>query len=185
MFGDKTWEDIRRITCAKLSRTFGGATPHDVDDAAQEALVDLLQYWATLPSSISDDTNKNFAFALRRCWHTSSKYLWDALQQQNQETSAGVPDEGDPTWMQGNYVHQPEPLDPLDELIEDENNDELLEAVSRLPADELRSWVQGLIDGESLRATEVRTGIPMKTVQRRRATTLARMGSHSRKDVAA
>lgn len=81
LFGERSWNDVRDVVTLRTRRKFRRATQDDIEDAVAWAMVDLVDYWVQLPSSIDpDDPERTFWYACRRGTWMSAQYLtseWD------------------------------------------------------------------------------------------------------------
>lgn len=172
IFGpEKTWDDLRRVLASYLWKRFWDISPDDVDDACGVAMVDLVDYWMTLPSSVTPDLRRNWAFALWRAKHVGAKFLHRLLKERSQVWSYDSVDRdytGDgyspaslETWIAG--VSDPEPLD------DDEARDKKIrEILGELPEEELQAWLYPVLVGESERGQARRTNTYRSAVRRTR-----------------
>jgi len=81
IFGERTWNDVSDVVTARLRRSFMWASRDDIEDAVALAMVDLVDYWIQLPSSIvEDDSGRTFWQACKRGTWMAKTFLtqeWD------------------------------------------------------------------------------------------------------------
>lgn len=81
LFGDRDWNDVRSVVTRRMRRRFPRAGLDDIEDAVALALVDLVDYWIQLPSSIVEDCpRQTFWRACKRATWMATTFLtqeWD------------------------------------------------------------------------------------------------------------
>ena len=78
IFGERTWEDIRRAVWGKLLKRFPFVLRQDLEEAVGDAMFALVAKWVTYPSSvaaIAEDPLKAFNYAVLYGFHTGMKTL--------------------------------------------------------------------------------------------------------------
>lgn len=165
IFGSKTWEDLRRVLASYLWNRFYAISPDDVDDAVSEAMVDLLGYWIDLPSSVTEDTRRNWAFALWRAKHIGANRIHRLLTERGKIISFELPEEGEQTVLDL-LANVPEPEPPTGD---EERNERIREMLSSLDVEDLEKWLHPLLAGESQRAQARRQKIAQSSVCNLRA----------------
>lgn len=163
-----------------------------VEDCVQTALVDLLDYWVNLPSSVDpDNPQRNFAFAKRRGFHTAQSFLHQEFRRSNQEVPSLFPGEyGDEIggysgtnsggeFLSGTGIVSIEDLpngdrNPVeDEVVDAEDRHRVSAAIASLSQEQIDRWFGGFISGESVREDARRNGISHQAAHTRRQRGLA------------
>lgn len=174
LFGEKNWDDVRVTLMKRVSRRWTRMPKEDVEDAVSEALLDLVNYWVDLDSSISTDPVRNYHFALRRGYWVATSYLVKRYKRYGKEVPAEVFQNNlDDYEGSGAASFIADPVDP------DPNPEELYvlardmekvrEAIGSIPAEQREEWFDAFITGLTKReAAELEKTSPSQ-VQRRRA----------------
>lgn len=81
IFGRRTWTDVRGVITARTRRRFPRAKFDDIEDAVSWAMVDLVDYWIQLGSSVVEgDPEKTFWRACKRGTWMATTFItqdWD------------------------------------------------------------------------------------------------------------
>lgn len=82
LFGDRDWDDVRSVVTRRTRKKFPRARQDDIEDAVSLAMVDLVDYWIQLDSSVlPDDPTRTFWQACLRGTWMAATFLtqeWDA-----------------------------------------------------------------------------------------------------------
>lgn len=72
---DHTWEVLRRVVKRSLKNRFYTVSEEDIEDATSDAVLRLVEYWAGLPTSLTENLERNWNYA---CWY-ARKYAAHCL----------------------------------------------------------------------------------------------------------
>lgn len=169
IFGERTWDDVRTVITGRVRRSFQRVSAHQLEDAVATALVDLIDYWIHLPSSIRENKEQTFWLACRRGEWMAKQFLATEL--------------GDCTITQVGY-----PEDAYGEVVgaivggasESDTEDIAQErALARLledaPDEEFELWLNDFMSGCSLAEAGNRLGVSYQAIQRRRVWGMSRL----------
>jgi DNA-directed RNA polymerase specialized sigma24 family protein len=191
LFGDRTWEHVRASITRATVRRWPQMNPYDIEDAVSTAMVDLVDYWLTLGSSVSSDTQRNFAYAVTRGTWKAKAALGERAEEI--ETSSSL-EELDFMMAEldspigelavepfADYVSDRAPkfqAPSAEEVLFDHLlHDEVLTAINRLSEDELDGWFADFWSGESLVDIAEREKVSPDSVRMRRNRGLDRLAN--------
>lgn len=172
IFGDRDWTDVRKVIIYRLRKRFPRVTSNDdLDDAASLALVDLVDYWVTLPTSVvPDDPDKTFWQACKRGTWMATTFLvqeWDARPVPVEALS----DDRDDAPQMGAVPTSPPT--PEETVIADIEHEELNRFVSE-QFNRLGDWLTPFLNGTTTREQARIEGVSQQSLagrwQRRMAT---------------
>lgn len=167
VFGDKNWGDVQKSLTRRLQRRFSGRLDFDdIEDAVASAMLDLVDYWVHLPSSLKpDNPGRNFNFAVQRgTWMATAFAVQRMLS-----LATLVP-------LDEQYVY-PEMVTPgpePEDFMEDEEAT-VRNFLSTLPEEEFSSWLTSYLNGETVREAAAREGTHFMSVHERRTRGLKRV----------
>lgn len=96
IFGDRDWNDVRRVVAHRLRKRFRRANQDDIDDAVSLAMVDLVDYWVQLDSSIiSDNPDRTFWQACKRGTWMATTFLTQDWGRKETPTEAATEGTGE------------------------------------------------------------------------------------------
>jgi hypothetical protein len=172
MFGSRSLTDVRHVVASRLVRQFGHSTPpDDIDDAVSFALVDLLDYWIHLGSSI-DSSNPDATF-----WRACKRGHWMATQflvQEFVERRRFIHwDDADAADDMTNEFADPSPSPEEVALTVDELT-RLRDFVGSLPESEHSRWLRAYSAGMTEQEQATKEGVSQPAVHYRRARGLVR-----------
>lgn len=164
-FGDRTWNDVRDRIHVKLSMRWPRWDYADLEDAVSSAMVDLCDYWVGLDSSISEDTSRNFNYAVWRGTlyaaaiqgqrYRESTGL-EPLEEMLTEENAGVLNRQTTT-----FGHEPS----AEELVVEKAEMEALRAaIESMPETDFESWLGDWLNGLSAREAAKQQGVSSRTI---------------------
>jgi hypothetical protein len=145
-----------------------------------EAIASLISYWAGLPSSLTEDVNRNWNYAVWRAQRHASTLMY-RLVSEEQPLYLDVEFEGNeaddsrsgnidrPHTMYEWLEYKGLIVTPSPELSDDEYTAKVERFVSAIPTEEMEQWLDGVQRGESTRECARRTGVSHMTIARRRA----------------
>jgi hypothetical protein len=91
LFGSRNWNDVRGVVTARLRRKFPTALQNDIEDAVAWAMVDLVDGWIEMPSSVDpDNPERTFWYACKRGAWQATTFLtqeWDVRDLATEELS--------------------------------------------------------------------------------------------------
>ena len=136
-------------------------------------MVDLVDYWVSLESSISSDPARNFAFAIRRGTWTATTFLVEAFERHGTEQSLDIDVEFDERPMDLAVDHR------SPEVIYEENEEfsTVWEKVAQLSPEEYEGWFKSFIEGESVRQAAAREGVHRRCIEDRRRRGVRRLAA--------
>jgi len=172
LFGKKTWKQVHAAVYAKTLRKFPRAKHEDVDDAVATAMLDLVNYWVHLPSSLrGDDAGRNYNFAVQRGYWTATTWLCGRHGQRAGEESLDESDAYDPP--------DPRPT-PCETAERADERERLRKMLAEMPERELRRWMRSYLRGETTRTTAHACGVSQNTAHLRRTAGLRRLRQRAR-----
>jgi DNA-directed RNA polymerase specialized sigma24 family protein len=177
VFGDEhSWGELRGILTKHLRKKFPGATAEDIEDAAGDGILDLCDYWAGLSSSMTADTARNWSYALWRATKRASSALYRDLERLRPEVSMETPvhDAGTGQVVTLGDLLAAKPAQDAD-MTDDEYQAKVQEFIDSIPPEDLETWLNPMVRGESVRAEARRTGAHYRTVHRNRQRGKARL----------
>lgn len=180
-FGERTWLDVRKAVARKLGRRFPRVSGEVLDDALGDVVVDLIAYWQGLASSVSEDTDRNFYFAVKRGVWRGTTVLIERFRLGSIEVLHHLPaeldggcddtDESPASWQSSFVDPDPTPDEVVEELDAAERARRVLEELDSV---ELEDWFRSLLSGESERDAAKRLGISRSAYRDRRDVRLRR-----------
>lgn len=189
IFGERTWLDVRREVLRVIARRWRGMQLHDVEDAVSDAMLDLVDYWVQLGSSVTTDTDRNYAYAIRRGIWRANERLVKLMNERDGSVSLehlGAIEAGDTGFISGLATepfaesftsHTPHGMQESaeDTLFAQVEHDMVLDIVESLGEEEFDRWFADFWSGDSLADIAERRGEQLETVRRRRLRGLARL----------
>jgi len=170
LFGDKTWDDVRRTLMRRLNKKYGGRVqPADLEDSVASAMVDLVDYWVHLPSSVApENPARNFNFAVTRGYWMASSFVYRRVSEQSYLVS-----------LDEKVVYGPEMVvaGPEPEDFEPTEEAKVREFLATLPEEEFTGWLDDYLAGRSERVTARKHNTYPNTIHRRRVAGLRRLRS--------
>lgn len=176
LFGKKTWKHVHAAVFSKTLHKFPKAAHEDVDDAVGTAMLDLVNYWVNLPSSLTDDDpERNYQYAVTRGYWTAAGWMCGRFGQRSSEVSLDYDAE------------EPLPPELVDQaplaadLVEDaDERERLREFITDLPPAELKQWLGSYLRGESTRAMANNCNISQPSAFHRRRRGINRLREAAR-----
>lgn len=191
IFEPRTWQDVRSSITRNTARRWPQMSEFDVDDAVSAAMLDLIDYWVNLKSSISDDPQRNFAYAVTRgTWQAKAalgvrrneidtttsldelEFLSNEPEQQINELA--LEPFADYTSERPQWIQSPSAEDVLFDHLQ---HDELIELINNLDESELENWFSDFWSGESLTEIAKRDNITLDAVRKRRTRGLDKLAN--------
>lgn len=178
-FGLRGWEDVRVQVNYRLLRKFPSTPREDLEDAVSSAMVDLVDYWVNLGSSVSKDTDRNFNYAVWRGTRTALAFLVQRFKDYAAEPfleqllhDLASSDEHSPPeeWFLVDPGPGPEEL-ALDEL----DRRALLDYFDAEGVEDWEMWAQDYLDDLTVREAAERQGVSHVAVVKRRQRGIRRM----------
>jgi RNA polymerase sigma factor (sigma-70 family) len=177
-FGPRGWDDVRVQVNYRLLRKFPTTPPADVEDAVSSAMVDLVDYWVNLGTSVSPDTERNFNYAVWRGSRTALDFLVQRFRQWTSEpyleqllSDAAGDDDSDPQeW----FLVDPQP-GPEQQVIEGMERQGFMDYLEALDESEWDGWLQDYLDDLTVREAGERRGVSHVAVVKRRKRGIERM----------
>lgn len=193
VFGKRNWQDVRNSVLRNITRRWPQMNGYDLEDAASVAMLDLVDYWANLSSSVTDDTERNFAYAVTRgTWKAK-----DALGKRSIELtqSASLEElellDSDCEDMLGELATEPfgdysgdrapgyQAPSAEDVMFAQIEHDQLLEIVNNLSPREFNEWFTDFWSGESLVDIAERKNVSPDSIRMKRNRGLERLASRA------
>jgi RNA polymerase sigma factor (sigma-70 family) len=194
IFGGRKWRDVYSSILRATVKRWPMMKHEDVEDAVQGAMVDLVDYWIQLPSSVSDDTQRNFAYAVTRGTWKANSFLGKMLQENNSQISleelevlenssenfitelanepfGDWPSERAPEW----YSPSAE-----DVMFDNEMHDVISNAINSLSENDFEEWFDDFWSGESLVEIAERRNVSPDTIRMRRNRGLTRLAEQTK-----
>ena len=162
----------------KCRRRFAQALTPDIEDAVSDAVLDLVEYWMDVPSSIdAEDPNRNFAYAVRRGWWVASKRLYGYMSRRDHECSMEdfiLQDDwgadNDNSFVQ--VDHDPTP----DELAaEGDEQARAREVLRLLSADDWKHWGNAALTDRTVKECAKSEGVSPRAIRYRLETGVKRL----------
>lgn len=184
-FGERDWNDVRRMVARRLRRRFPRLGSDIMEDVMGEVMVDLVGYWQGLTSSLSEDTEQNFTYAVMRGTWRGVEEVGKFFGRRDHEVpfSAFTVEDDDDGHTEGYYIEQvPDPNPGPDELVcEADLSERAREVLADLPETELRDWFENLLSTEGVTEREAarRAGVSQTTYRERRARRLRNARAHA------
>lgn len=155
-----TWDSLRKYTVWHVHNRFPRTSPDDIDDAVSEAMVKLVDYWAGLPSSLTDDYHRNWAYARLYCGRYAIHML---IREFRRDHPYSLDERAEGTSRSWREVLEQR---PAEEAQSDADYQLMLgEFIATIPDEDILR----LSGAESERQEVKRTGVKRTTVQRRRS----------------
>lgn len=167
LFGDRDWGDVQSSLTRRMRRRFGGRLDYDdIDDTVASAMVDLVDYWVHLPSSIvTKDYGRNFNFAVQRGTWMATTFAVQRLM-----TLATLVSLDEQYTYPNMVIPGPEPDDVIDDEMTTIRN-----FLSTLPEEEFSGWLTSFLNGETERQAAVSAGVHRSSIHERRTRGLKRL----------
>lgn len=167
LFGDKDWNDVRVAITRRTRRKFSRATSFDIEDAVSLAMVDLVDYWIQLASSIyPDDPQRTFNQACRRGEWMAATFLtqdWDKRDVPSEPLTTGISD----TPGDGHApVARKWSASPEDVVIRDMERERFHRFMAE-QLDALGDWLEPYLAGVTQRQQAKREGVSQSAIARR------------------
>ena len=151
-----------------MNKKYGGRVQFaDIEDAVSCAMVDLVDYWVHLPSSIApENPDRNYCFAVTRGGWMAAAHVRRIVNEQAHTTpldemAAYHPD-----------LRQPGP-EPED--FEPDEEQQAREFLATLPEEEFSSWLEDYLAGRTVRASAQREDVTFAAIHQRRTWGLRRL----------
>ena len=171
IFGPRGWGDVHHEVTRRLTRRYAYrlSTPHDIEEAVAGAMLDLVDYWVHLASSVDlDDPERNFKWATWRGTRTATQFLLQRINERSHVVS--LSDDG----VDSEY-HSPRSdrladctAGPEELACGDDEAKQVRDLIDSLPAENHRRWLGGLLEGLTVREAAKAEGVPCTTEWRRR-----------------
>ena len=151
LFGDRDWGDVRTVVVRRMRRRFPRAHTEDIEDAVSLAMVDLVDYWVQLESSIrEDEPSHTFWLACKRATWMATTFLtqeWDMRDTPfafvSDETGSGL--EQARSQGRGRASESPEDI-----VIQNLERERFQGFIANLP-DRLNDWLRPFMAGVTTR----------------------------------
>lgn len=156
----RTWDNVRQTLAVYLTRRFHHVSPEEVDDVVSSVMCDLIEKWVTYPSSISEDKQKNWNFAMRYCRWRGNERLFKRIQAREQEVGLDDYISGDPDHPQLTYGD----LADIQEFgrVSTEPSEASIQRMQAfldsIDQSDLDGWIVPMVEGESVRDQAEREG---------------------------
>lgn len=194
VFGDRSWPDVHWSIFRNTIKRWPKMSVDDVEDAVGEAMADLIEYWIQLPSSVSSDTQRNFAYAVTRGTWKAKTALGRLSQRMDTLISLDELEilENSSEDMIGELAVEPFGDYPSDrapdrhspsaeEVMFDKiAHDEILDAINNLSSEDFDSWFADFWSGDSLVEIAERQNVSPDTVRMRRNRGLNRLADETK-----
>lgn len=183
IFGERTWDDLRGELLARVRSRYRRVPVATAEDAVSVAVVDLLDYWVWLPTSVvEDDPDLTFRGALRHANWKASRYILRELRRPDRTTFTDLRadldnDEADDSFNE--YLdtlmvdHTSEdPAEAAGESDLKRRAGRLLEDLSN--ADKVK-WADGLLGGKTALESAMEVGVDVEAIHKRRQRGIRRL----------
>lgn len=132
-------------------------------------MVDLIDYWLSLESSVSGDPDRNFKYAVWRATKEASKFLVGIFQDRVHEVSVdgGVDDEDDERGSLWDRIADTGD-GPEDQACESDEVGRARRLIEDAEDGEMDDWLYDLLSGISESESARRSGVNQSTISRRR-----------------
>lgn len=182
LFGERNWQDVRNSITRNTARRWPQMNEFDVDDAVSAAMLDLIDYWVNLKSSISDDPQRNFAYAVTRgTWQAKSALGARKNEMDNLSSLEELEYiDGDREPQIGEFATEPfadytgerpprfQSPSAEEVLFDHLQHDELLNVINNLSESEFEGWFSDFWSGDSLTEIASRDKVTLDAVRKRR-----------------
>lgn len=194
VFGKRNWPDVYWSIFKNVSRRWPKMNPYDIEDSVSAAMGDLIDYWIQLPSSVSDDTQRNFAFAVTRGTWKAHAHLGkrseelessvsleelEIIENSNEEMITELAVEPFAAYVSDRAPsnHTPSAEETMFDMMA---HDEILNAINNLSDDDFDSWFVDFWSGESLVEIAERQDVSPDTIRMRRNRGLNRLAEQAK-----
>lgn len=174
LFGERDWDDVRKVVYSRLRRKFQRARDEDIDDAVSLAMVDLVDYWIQLKGSVVDgDPNYTFWRACKRGTWMATTFLTQEWDRTDIPLEALSPGWDGPAPSGASAPPTPTPEDVvIDQMERERFNKFMTDQLSTSDGDWLRPMLSGVTQRQLAAAEGVsRTAIAQRW--RRRSAVIA------------
>ena len=194
IFGERKWSDVHNSIMRNTIRRWPMMNLYDIEDAVQNAMTDLVDYWIELPSSVSDDTQRNFAYAVTRgTWKAKSALgvranelqslisleELEIIENSNDETIGELAVE--PFADYSNERAKSHNSPSAEEVMFDKMaHDDILNAINNLSDNDFESWFADFWSGDSLVEIAERQDVTPDTIRMRRNRGLNRLAEQTK-----
>lgn len=152
LFGDRDWNDVRNVTIRRTRKRFPRARQDDIEDAVSLAMVDLVDYWVTLASSIiPDDPERTFWQACKRGTWMATTFLTQEWDARDVPVEALSTDRDDAPSLGITTASVPSPEDIVIRNMEREGFQRFLGSQMSVVGDWLKPFVAGVSTREQAR----------------------------------
>lgn len=164
------------MIAGRLLRKYPNTSKFDIDDVVAAAMLDLIEYWQHLPSSIDpDNPDRNFAYAIRRGTWMATEFLVQRFRDKELEVSLTDSREGD-THSTSLIERIASDEDTPERVVSEADElQQIRNALADLPAGELRGWMDDYLAGVSERQQAAAEGVRRDIVMRRRRSGIKRL----------
>jgi RNA polymerase sigma factor (sigma-70 family) len=194
IFGKRNWPDVYSSIMRNVSRRWPKMNSFDIEDSVSAAMGDLIDYWIELPSSVSDDAQRNFAYAVTRGTWKAHSHLGKRSNELESSISLEeleiIENSNDEIIVElavepfGSYVSEraPSNYSPSAEetMFDMMAHDEILNAINNLSDDDFNNWFLDFWSGDSLVEIAERTDVSPDTVRMRRNRGLNRLAEQAK-----
>lgn len=141
-------------------------------------MVDLIDYWINLPSSIDiSDPEKNFNFAVTRAKWIAQQFLhqrFDELRRERPGLGRNHLNEED-GGVEVSFELADDTPTPEETACDDAEFQQIREFLAQLPAEHLRGWLQGFVEGVPVCEQARSEGVSHVAVSKRRKRGIERL----------
>lgn len=191
LFGDRNWQDVRDSITRNTARRWPQMNEFDIDDAVSAAMLDLIDYWVNLKSSISDDPQRNYAYAVTRgTWQAKAALgtrktemenlsSLDELEYVSNESDQQIGEFATEPFADYTGERAPRFQSPSAEevLFEHMQHDELINVINSLSPNEIEGWFSDFWSGDSLTEIAERDNVTLDAVRKRRTRGLDKLAN--------
>lgn len=171
LFGDRDWNDVRNVVTRRMRKKFPRARQDDIEDAVSLAMVDLVDYWIQLDSSVvPDDTTRTFWQACLRGTWMAATFLTQEWDARDVPAEALTTDRDDAPYMGVTAPTTPSPEDIVISNMEREKFQKFLGTQASLVGDWLHPFVAGVTTREQAGIEGVNQSAVVRRWQNRMAT---------------
>lgn len=131
-------------------------------------MLDLIDYWLSLESSVSEDHDRNFKYAVWRACKEASKFLVGIFRERSHEVSVdGTSDEDEERGSLWERVADTE-LGPEDVACETDELSRARRLIQDADQGDREGWLDDLLAGLPESASAQKAGVVQSTIHRRR-----------------
>lgn len=182
IFGERDWTHVQKAVRKNIYARWWWrrVSRDDLDDAIQASMVDLIDYWLSLESSVNGGPDRNFKYAVWRATKEASKFLVGIFQDRSHELSVDAAGEDDDEYgtTLWDCIADPRP-GPEDVACDTDELSRARRLIEDADSREGDGWLDSFLEGISGAQAARKAGINPRSMTERRTRGLRRLSTRA------